>query len=75
MSDLIQICGLEVWACLGLTEKEREFPQRLLMNVTLSVSSTSKAAREDDIHETVDYALVWQTIEKTCQERQRVRRF
>ena len=53
----ISIVDLEVFYCVGVTEKERAKPQRLLLSVEMELDITS-AARSDRIERTIDYQAV-----------------
>jgi FolB domain-containing protein len=53
----ISIVDLEVFYCVGVTEKERAKPQRLLLSVDMELDITS-AARSDRIERTIDYQAV-----------------
>jgi FolB domain-containing protein len=55
--DTIIIAELEVMYRVGVTEKERLNPQRLLLNVELGVDFR-RAARVDRLGETIDYDSV-----------------
>lgn len=54
MSDVIQIQDLEVFARIGQTEKERQCPQRILLNLRLVIDG-SKAARTKELADSVCY--------------------
>jgi dihydroneopterin aldolase len=51
------IDGLEASCTIGVTERERSSPQRLLVNVRLAVDFSAVSA-SDAIGDTVDYRLV-----------------
>jgi 7,8-dihydroneopterin aldolase/epimerase/oxygenase len=53
--DKLTINGLELWVKVGCSAAERAFPQRLSVDVEMSID-LQKAGRKDDIRETVDYA-------------------
>jgi dihydroneopterin aldolase len=53
----ITIVDLEVHYCVGVTEEERAKPQRLLLNVDMSVDFSS-AAVSDRIEKTINYQAV-----------------
>ena len=55
--DRITITDLEVFYQVGVTEEERQQPQRLLITVELDHDFTSAAAR-DNLADTIDYAKV-----------------
>jgi FolB domain-containing protein len=50
----IAIVDLEVFFCVGVTDEERDKPQRLLLTVDISLDITS-AAVSDRIEKTVNY--------------------
>lgn len=59
--DTITIRDLEVFYHVGVPDKEREQPQRLLLTVQLE-SDFSAAARLDDLTKTIDYFAVTQRL-------------
>jgi len=59
----ISIVDLEVFSRVGVPDEERAQPQRLLLTVEME-SSFSKAAKSDDIADTVDYFAVSQRLLK-----------
>jgi dihydroneopterin aldolase len=77
--DTINIEDLEIFYCVGVTEEERAKPQRLLLNIQLTLDLTT-AAVKDDLRWTVDYMAVcerlrtygerrsWSLIETVCLE-------
>jgi len=60
--DEIFIKDLSVNGIIGVYEKEREHPQRILVNVRM-LTDTHKAALTDDILECVDYGKMIQIIQ------------
>lgn len=52
--DQILIRGLELWPRVGVPEEERAAPQKLLLDLALSLE-TRFEAMDDRIEETVDY--------------------
>ena len=59
--DTIVIRDLEVSYCVGVTDAERAFPQRLLLSVELQLDVT-RAAASDDLTDTIDYFAVCQRL-------------
>jgi FolB domain-containing protein len=55
--DQILIKDLLVRGIIGITERERERPQDILINVVLFTDIT-RAGESDDIHDCVDYSKV-----------------
>ena len=55
--DRIHIEQLEVSARIGVSDAEREKPQRLLINMTLSISQDCRDLN-DEISQTADYSAV-----------------
>ena len=60
--DRIYIEGLEVFALIGVYDWERLAPQRLLVDVTLFYD-LAKAAKSDNVADTLNYAEVASCIE------------
>jgi dihydroneopterin aldolase len=71
MSDLIRVLDLEVQAHIGVSEKERAQPQRLLISLEMEVDSLAHAAATDDLALTVDYFTVAQRVKTVAAERPR----
>jgi 7,8-dihydroneopterin aldolase/epimerase/oxygenase len=61
--DRIVIQDLEVSYRVGVTEKERAKPQRLLLTIEMKHSFTA-AARRDDLKRTINYYTVAQRLLK-----------
>ena len=59
--DRIIINDLEVWYHVGVPDKERAKPQRLLITVEIA-RDFSAAARSDDLTQTIDYFAVCQRL-------------
>ncbi len=59
----ISIVDLEVFYRVGVPEAERAQPQRLLLTVEMK-SDFSKAAKSDDVADTIDYFTVSQRLLK-----------
>ena len=53
----ITIVDLEVFYCVGVTDEEREKPQRLLLTVDMNVDFSS-AAVSDRVERTINYQTV-----------------
>ena len=68
MSGRISVRGLRVPARVGVTDRERDAPQTVLVDVDVE-ADLARAARSDDVADTVDYsglvALVAETISST----------
>ncbi len=62
-SDLIIIKGLELWCNIGIGEKERTITQKIILDVTLEYDTTN-AGKNDDIRQTINYALVCKDIKE-----------
>ena len=58
---------LEIIALLGVHEQERIKPQRIIVNIDLSVAEGSSAI-EDDIRNVVSYEVVVRKVEKIVAE-------
>ena len=77
--DTITIKDLEVFYRVGVTDEERERPQKLLVTIVMEHDVT-KAAKTDDIADTIDYYGVarqllnygegksWKLIEKLADD-------
>lgn len=63
--DIIQIQGLIVFACVGLSELERSHRQKLLVDVQLKPQHPFESIRED-ISLTADYGQVAEKIRNFC---------
>jgi 7,8-dihydroneopterin aldolase/epimerase/oxygenase len=71
MFDLIRVVDLEVWAHIGVPDEERARPQRLLITLELRGGDFRRAAKADDVRQTVDYAAVSQWVKNIAEERPR----
>lgn len=59
--DQVFIHDLLVRGVIGVTEREREHPQDILVNITL-FTDTRKGAQTDDINDLVSYRTVAKTV-------------
>lgn len=57
MPDVITLRGLELRTRIGMSAEERTEPQRVLMDVEMTVDIRAAAA-SDDVGQSVDYAAV-----------------
>src|ERR1700756_6056512 len=64
----IEISGLSLFTHLGVTATDREFGQRLLLDLRLDVGECD-ATVTDRIEDTVDYAQVCETANLVAQQR------
>jgi dihydroneopterin aldolase len=64
----ITISDLEVFYCVGVTDEEREKPQRLLLTIEMTFDMNS-AIVSDRIEKTIDYFAVTQDLLKYGQGR------
>lgn len=69
MSDLIRVVDLEVWTHIGVPEKERAHPQKLLISLEMAVDSFIEASKADNVALTVDYFAVAQRVKTFAAER------
>lgn len=65
--DNLRIHRLRVPAQVGILPWEREKPQEILLDLTFRVDA-AHAALTDDIHQTVDYAAVRESVCRFLQE-------
>ncbi|MCA9370584.1 MAG: dihydroneopterin aldolase [Candidatus Peregrinibacteria bacterium] len=73
--DTIHIEDLMLSTCIGITDEERSKPQTVKISVWLR-TDISKAAKTDDINDTIDYAEVAKQIQILGkQERKTIERF
>jgi len=61
MSFTLRIVDLEVFYRVGVPDDERAEPQRLMVTVELKVNAP-RAARSDDLADTVDYFKICQDL-------------
>lgn len=59
--DKIHIEGLEVLSLIGVYDWERQYQQRLVVDLVLNVD-LSKAAETDDVSHTLNYAVIAQGL-------------
>jgi dihydroneopterin aldolase len=71
MSDLIRIVDLEVFAHIGVPEKERLEAQRLLISLEMIGESFIHAAGTDNVARTINYFDVAQNVKELVAERDR----
>lgn len=64
----IEVAGIECQARLGVPDKERKQPQRILVDVSF-VMDLSEAVAHDDFHRTVDYEMVVDIVQSVVDER------
>lgn len=67
--DKIIIQGLNVKSLIGVYDWEREAKQALVIDLELS-TDLSRAAKSDDVGDTIDYAALANAIEKRADESQ-----
>jgi len=70
MPDSIHIENLAVAACVGVPDEERAHPQRLTVSVTLE-PNVNFVSLEDQIRNTIDYAIVCEEIKSIATARPR----
>jgi 7,8-dihydroneopterin aldolase/epimerase/oxygenase len=64
----IEISGIECQARIGVPDKERRQPQRLLIDLEVR-RDLSEAVSRDDIQYTIDYERVVSIVQEIVQER------
>lgn len=69
MPDKIFIESLQLMAFIGVYEWERQAPQKLLLDIEMSLD-LSVAAASDDLQDTVDYAQVATDMAKIANSNQ-----
>jgi dihydroneopterin aldolase len=67
VSDIVSIRDLRVSTVIGVYDWEREVEQALIFAVEMPADVT-KAARSDDVKDTLDYSAVAQTVKTTVIE-------
>jgi len=65
--DRIFLSGVRCRIRVGTTPEERRQPQDCLVDVELEYD-LSRAARTDDLHDTLDYSQVYDTIQRLTRE-------
>ncbi|MBI2569105.1 MAG: dihydroneopterin aldolase [Candidatus Schekmanbacteria bacterium] len=60
--DFVFLEGLEIPCRVGCTDREREMPQSLRLNIRLGTSGVARAAATDDVSDTVDYGVARRLI-------------
>jgi 7,8-dihydroneopterin aldolase/epimerase/oxygenase len=55
--DKLRVCGLDVSACIGVRDWERQVRQRLLIDIELNTDAAA-AARRDNLDDALDYGAV-----------------
>lgn len=68
MSDRIFLSGVRLPCRIGVPEEERAQPQELIADLEMAFD-IRPAAASDDVHATVDYALVRDTMERVAARR------
>jgi len=71
MSDLIRVIDLEVFAHLGVPDKERRDAQRLLVSLEMSTNSFAHAAGTDSLVWTINYDEVIEHVKNLAAKRPR----
>ncbi len=66
--DKIHISGISCLAQLGVPPQERENPQKILVDVVLSLN-LEKAVHSDEVTSTVDYVGIVEKVKETLEER------
>ena len=67
--DKLSLIGLELWLRVGCTREERAFPQRILMDVTLSLPLRA-AGKADRLESTVDYAALARDLKNRLEKKE-----
>lgn len=65
MAMTLQLEDLEIWTHIGVPDKERDQPQKLLISLNFSISTPNA----DEISQTIDYAKVALAIEDFAKTR------
>lgn len=63
--DTVFIKGLQLQTLIGVYDFERKAKQRIIVDVELN-TALSKAAKSDDVADTVDYAKVAECLDNTA---------
>ena len=64
-ADRIELRGLQVAARCGVLPEERERAQPLEVDIDLE-ADLAPSGRTDDLHDTIDYGAVCDTVEAIC---------
>jgi len=67
--DRILLRGVRCSVRIGVTSEERRAPQVCLVDVALE-RDLSRAAQTDDLQDTLDYACVFELIQRVARERE-----
>ncbi len=67
MSDSIHIKDIALNMHIGITEKERQTKQKILVNIEL-LGSLQHVSTSDDIEKGIDYEKVLRTVQATQEE-------
>ena len=71
MSPTLSLVDLKLSCRVGVPDRERAHPQKLLCTVTVPVPNLKKATDTDDIHQTLNYFDLSQLLRKTAQAKER----
>lgn len=63
--DKIFLEGIQLGIKVGTTEEERSNPQPCRLDLTL-IADLSQAGLSGDLEDTIDYAAVFESVEKIC---------
>ena len=66
LTDTLVICGIVVECRIGVEEWERAVPQTIWIDLELAID-VSRAARRDDVRETVDYSQLVMAVKRLAQ--------
>jgi dihydroneopterin aldolase len=65
--DRVVLCGIRCRLRVGVTVEERRSPQDCLVDVELE-RDLSRPMRTDDLHDSLDYAPVFETVQGIARE-------
>ena len=65
--DIVYLHGIKLETVIGVWDWERRIKQTLLMNIDLG-TDTSLAGRSDDLHDTINYQAVADTVVTIAKE-------
>jgi len=68
--DWIALKNAHYSANLGITKKEKQFVQPVIMDIKLLVGSISNAAKSDDIKNTINYSEINKAIQRLLDEKE-----